>query len=259
MAQRDLGHDLGDLFQRARAAGEGDERVAQLDHLRLALGHVAGDDQLVDVVVDEARIHEKLRLHAGDMPAGGQHALRQHAHQAGLRPAIDQRVAALPDPSPQLAHRVAEPRVAALVRAQINCDVHRFSSVLRMHPRKNTSCPPTAASCASRNRFPHSTSARRAPTERPGRGRRADRTATRPRPAPWIPAARAARKPAFRHGRFSRARTVNYPDRSAPCADGGRVESVHRRIRRQRSQRTSARESARAPRRFSARFSAMVL
>ena len=79
--ERTHGHDLRDLLKRAGPAGEGDERLTELDHLRLAFGHVFRDDQLRQSVVQEARVDEKLRLHTRHTPAGGQNAVRQRAHQ----------------------------------------------------------------------------------------------------------------------------------------------------------------------------------
>ena len=65
MTQRDLGHHLRDLFQRAGSAGERDKGVAQLDHPGLALGHVLGDDEPGQAVILHLRVDEELGLDAG--------------------------------------------------------------------------------------------------------------------------------------------------------------------------------------------------
>ena len=43
--QSHAGEDLRDFLQSAHAAGQCHERLAQLDHLRLALAHGVGHDQ----------------------------------------------------------------------------------------------------------------------------------------------------------------------------------------------------------------------
>ena len=127
LPERDAGHHLRDLLERARAAGEGDERIAQLQHLRLALREVARHDQLRQPVVQEALIDKEARLDARHLAARGEHALGECAHEPVCRPAVDKRVAALADPAAKCAHRVAQRRVIARVCAQIDCNVHVFS------------------------------------------------------------------------------------------------------------------------------------
>ena len=134
LLQGHLGHDLGNLLQGAGAAGEGDEGVAQLDHFRLAPGHVLRDDEPGQTVVLIACVHEKLRLHTGDLAAGFQNAPGQAAHKTGFGPAVDQGVAAGPDPPAQLTDGALQRRVIAPAGAKINGDVHvhdslRFSSL----------------------------------------------------------------------------------------------------------------------------------
>ena len=135
MLERHLGHHLRDLFQCPGAAGERNESIPQLDHLRLALRHVLRDDQIGQAVVLQLSLHEELRLHAGHLAARCEDTVGQHPHQAAAGAAIDQRVSALPDPFAQFLHRRFQCRVRSLVCPKINCNVHRFS-FLRMESYK---------------------------------------------------------------------------------------------------------------------------
>ena len=115
MAQRDLGHHLRDLFQRAGAARERDKGVAQLDHPGLALGHVLRDDEPGQAVILHLRVDEELGLNAGHFAPRRQDAVGQTPHQAAAGAAVDQRVPALADPAAQFLHRLFQGRVIALV------------------------------------------------------------------------------------------------------------------------------------------------
>ena len=124
MAQRDLGHHLGDLFQRAGAAGERDKGVAQLYHPGLALGHVLRDDEPGQAVILHLGVDEELGLDAGHFTARRQNAMGQTPHQAAAGAAVDQCVPALADPAAQFLHRLLQGRVAALVGPQIDRNIH---------------------------------------------------------------------------------------------------------------------------------------
>ena len=124
MAQRDLGHHLGDLFQRAGAAGERDKGVAQLDHPGLALGHVLGDDEPGQAVILHLGVDEELGFDAGHFAPRRQDAVGQAAHQAAAGAAVDQSVPALADPAAQFLHRLFQGRVAALIGSQIDRNIH---------------------------------------------------------------------------------------------------------------------------------------
>ena len=128
-------HRFADLLKRARAARHGDKGVAKLDHFRAALRHRFGHNQLVDCIVLQFRVDEELRLHARDAAACGERAFRQNAHQAGLRAAIDERMAVFTNPRAKLAHRLFERGVVASVRAEIYRYVHcKTSRCLRATP-----------------------------------------------------------------------------------------------------------------------------
>ena len=127
MTQRDLGHHLRDLFQRSGAAGERDKGVAQLDHPGLALGHVLRDDEPGQAVILHLGVDEELRLDAGHFTARRQNAVGQTPHQAAAGAAVDQRVPALADPAAQFLDGLLQGRVIALVRPQIDRNIHRYS------------------------------------------------------------------------------------------------------------------------------------
>ena len=71
MAQRHGRHDLGNLLERARTARKGDERIAELDHLGLTLGHITRHDQVVDTIVLKLGLDKKARLHTGHAQGRG--------------------------------------------------------------------------------------------------------------------------------------------------------------------------------------------
>ena len=128
MLQRHLGHHLCDLFQRAGAARKGDKGVAQLDHPGLPLGHVLRDDELCQAVVLHLRVDEELRLYPGHFAARRQDAVGEAAHQAAAGATLAQSVPALADPPAQLLDGLLQGRVIALVRPQIDCDIHSLFS-----------------------------------------------------------------------------------------------------------------------------------
>ena len=136
MFQRDFGHHLCDLFQRTCPAGKRNERIAQLDHLRLPFGHVLCDDQLREAIVLKFPFDKERRLYAGHLSARSQYTVRQCAHQAASGPAVDQRIPALPDPSPKLLHSRFQFWGVSFVCSKINCNVHRVSFVCALLSKK---------------------------------------------------------------------------------------------------------------------------
>ena len=79
------GHDLDDLLQRADAAGKCDEGVGTFEHRMLALMHVLGDDQFVELAEGMARrfyIDEEFGYDARHVTAGGQYARGNCPHDA---------------------------------------------------------------------------------------------------------------------------------------------------------------------------------
>ncbi len=78
------------LFQRADAAGQGDEGVRPLEHQPFALVHVVGDDRFLGARSARFRAWSGIRDDAGDPSAVVQHGLGYRAHQADGAAAIDQ-------------------------------------------------------------------------------------------------------------------------------------------------------------------------
>ena len=61
LVKANLRHNLTDLLQRSRAAGEGDEHVAKLDHASTPFGDVRHDGELGQILVRDTLVHERRR------------------------------------------------------------------------------------------------------------------------------------------------------------------------------------------------------
>eukprot|EP00913_Durusdinium_trenchii_P021341 g20054.t1 len=87
------GHDFDDLLERPDAARQGHEGIRPLEHLVLALMHVGGDDQLVELperVTGCLHIDQELRNDARHLAAIGQNPCGHRAHDPLGTSAIDQ-------------------------------------------------------------------------------------------------------------------------------------------------------------------------
>ena len=124
LMESDTGHHLADLLQGAKAAGKGDEGIAQLDHFGAALWKIAGDIKVGQPLVLEVLLHEEGDLHAGDFPAGLQGAFRQSAHQAGPGAAVDEGMATFTDPAAKGADDGIQLWIITGGGAEINGDIH---------------------------------------------------------------------------------------------------------------------------------------
>ena len=124
MPQRHGRHDLGNLLERTRPTGKGDERVTELNHLGLALGHATRHDEVVNTVVLKLCLDKKARLNARHMPASIEHAIGKRAHQARLGAAVYQRVAVGANPRAELSHCRQKRRVVADAGTQVYRDIH---------------------------------------------------------------------------------------------------------------------------------------
>ena len=89
------GDGLEQLLERADAAGQGEERVGQIGHHRLALVHRVDDVQRRHAGMADLARHQRLRDHAGHLAAGRQHLVGDDAHQADVAAAVDEVVPAL--------------------------------------------------------------------------------------------------------------------------------------------------------------------
>ena len=94
---------LEQLVERADPAGQRDEPVAQLGHLRLALVHVGDGVQLGQAGMRDLMVDQCLRDNAIDLAARLQHRIGDNAHQAEPSAAIDHLDAA----PGHLSHQVA--------------------------------------------------------------------------------------------------------------------------------------------------------
>ena len=82
------GQRLEQLVERAVAAGERDEGVRQLGHLRLALVHRLDDVQPGEPPVHHFPLEQAPRRDAGNRHALGERRLRQHPHQPDAAAAV---------------------------------------------------------------------------------------------------------------------------------------------------------------------------
>ena len=82
MPQRHRGHDLGNLLERACPTGKGDERIAELNHLGLALRHITRHDEVVDTVMLKLGLDKKARLNTRHVSTRLEYAIGECTHQA---------------------------------------------------------------------------------------------------------------------------------------------------------------------------------
>ena len=124
MPQRHGGHDLGNLLERARTAREGDERVAELDHLGLTLSHIARHDEVVDTVMLKLGLDKKARLNTRHVSTCLEYAIGERTHQARFGPAVHEHVATAANPGAKLPHRRQKRRVVTDAGTQVYRDIH---------------------------------------------------------------------------------------------------------------------------------------
>ena len=84
------GRDLGELFQRADAAGQCCKSGGMLEHRHLALMHALGDDQFVDAGEHAFLAAQEFRDDAGHVAARFEHGPGHFAHEADAAAAINQ-------------------------------------------------------------------------------------------------------------------------------------------------------------------------
>src|ERR1700730_10786836 len=83
-------HHLAKLLQRAESARQGDERIAQVGHERLALVHRADYMQLRESPVPDLPRHKVFRDDSLRLAARLKHGVRDSSHQAHIAAAIHQ-------------------------------------------------------------------------------------------------------------------------------------------------------------------------
>src|SRR5690606_37781930 len=123
------GEHLEDLLHGAEPAGQGDERVGQLEHAHLALVHGADDLQLGQALVRHFPVGQLLGDHPGDLAAGLQYRVGHGTHQPDVAAAIHQAQAVAGDAVAQGDGAFGIGRLAAGVGAAIDADRAHSSSV----------------------------------------------------------------------------------------------------------------------------------
>ena len=84
------GHLLDQFFQRADAAGKGDECVGAFEHQPLAFVHVRRDDQLGQVRIHALAVGKKIGNDPGHGAAVIQHGFGDRTHQTDRSAAINE-------------------------------------------------------------------------------------------------------------------------------------------------------------------------
>src|SRR6185312_6734170 len=82
------------FFEGPKASGKNEESVRALRHQRLACMHGAGDMEFRYALMRDFKVDQNVWDDADDVPVGREHCIRDRAHQADLRPTIDEADAA---------------------------------------------------------------------------------------------------------------------------------------------------------------------
>ncbi len=117
------GPDFEEFFQRAGAAGQGDEAVGLLHHHRLALVHVLHRVQLGQPQMRLFLLEKQFGDDADDAAAAGQHFVGHHAHDPDDGSAVHQAQVALDEFARQHAGLLDVVRARARVGAAIHADI----------------------------------------------------------------------------------------------------------------------------------------
>lgn len=123
------GENFAEFIERAEAAGQGDERVAQLRHQRLALVHRVDDAQFGDASMRQLARHQRPWDHADDLAASGQSSIGQLTHEADVPASINK---ANPPPrqkDTELERRSSECGVVAMTGATKDRDASHPATV----------------------------------------------------------------------------------------------------------------------------------
>ncbi len=87
--------NFAQFIQRSKAAGQRDKRIRQLRHHVLAFVHAANNMQLGQASMRHLAVSQLLRNDSDNFPARSEYCVCNDAHQAHMRPAIDQPEASL--------------------------------------------------------------------------------------------------------------------------------------------------------------------
>ncbi len=114
------GADLDQLLEGSHAPRQGDETVGVREHAHLALVHVGGDDELIDVGEHAFLVDEEFRYDSGHMAAGGKRRLGELAHEPEAAAAVNESDAAVGQQLAERARCRGIGRIASRARTAIN-------------------------------------------------------------------------------------------------------------------------------------------
>src|SRR5690606_2447574 len=83
------GQHFEDFLHGAEAAGQGDERIGELEHVHLARVHRVDDFQPGQSAVGDFPVGQLLRDHTGHFTIGLEHRVGHRTHQADIAAAVD--------------------------------------------------------------------------------------------------------------------------------------------------------------------------
>ena len=118
--------DLEQLLERADPAGQRDEGVGELGHLRLALVHRVDHAQVGQAGMRDLAVDERLRDHAGHAAAALERGVGERAHQADLGAAVDELDPAVGQPVADVAGGGAVREVRSGARPGEDADAPHF-------------------------------------------------------------------------------------------------------------------------------------
>ncbi len=114
--------DFEDFFERAEAAGHGDETVGQIRHFRLALVHTIDDVHFSDAGVSDLFTSETVRDDANGLAAILHDCIGDRAHEADVAAAVNERNAFAGQQRTQFPSRFAISGIGAHVGAAENTE-----------------------------------------------------------------------------------------------------------------------------------------
>ena len=117
------GDRLHELFERAEAAGQHDERIGQVRHERLALVHGRHHMQVAQGPMGDLVTRERLGDDPDDPAARCDHGVRHHAHQTHRGAAVDEADPPRRQLGAESLRREREARIGAGARAAEDADV----------------------------------------------------------------------------------------------------------------------------------------